>query len=74
MGEGCLKRHFPRIFNITQFKEMTVEEAYQAVNDRIVWSINVIRNLNDWEVAEYEGLMKMLAGQVVDRLYVDQIV
>lgn len=35
-------------------------------NDNIVWWINVARNLNDWEVCDYEDKIKVLASQKVN--------
>lgn len=40
---------------------MVVEEAYRVANGSIVWEINVCRNLNDWEVQEFEDLLLLLA-------------
>lgn len=42
---------------------MLVENAYQVKNNSIEWPINVKRNLNDWEILEYEGILKILASQ-----------
>lgn len=39
---------------------MTVLEAYRVVNGNMVWLINIKRNLNDWEVKEFEDLMSTL--------------
>lgn len=44
---------------------MVVEEAYWVANESIEWSINVIKNLNDWEICEYEELLKLLALQQI---------
>lgn len=42
-----------------------VQEAYQIYNKCVEWSINVSRNLNDWEVNEYEELLQILDAQEV---------
>lgn len=31
----------------------------------VIWSINVNRNLSDWELEEYEGLLQLLAEQKI---------
>lgn len=38
---------------------MFVEEAYGEGNDRREWSVNVTRNLNDWEIEEYEAVFQL---------------
>lgn len=55
-------RRFSRIYGIAQSKNMLVE-----------WSINVSRNLNDWEISEYEDMLKTLASQQV-KPSTDQII
>lgn len=30
-------------------------------NGSCTWSVNVIRNLNDWEIRDYEELLRMLS-------------
>lgn len=52
---------FPQIFVIAQAKNMFVEEAYGEGNDRREWSVNVTRNLNDWEIEEYEAVFQLQA-------------
>lgn len=37
--------------------------SFNVINDTLVWTVNVIRNLNDWEVHEYESLLQLLADQ-----------
>lgn len=59
-GDGSLMSRIPRIFNIAQYKSLTVGESYQFINGRAVWAINVQRNMNNWEVAEYDGLLQAL--------------
>lgn len=39
---------------------MTVLEAYRVINGNTVWVFTTKRNLNDWEVAEFEDLMSTL--------------
>lgn len=57
-------RRFHRIFAIAQAQNMLVQEAYRNNNGNVEWLINVIRNLQDWEVREFESLVHRLAAQV----------
>lgn len=47
--------------NLCQSKNMLVEEVYVETNGSCTWSVNVIRNLNDWEIRDYEELLHMLS-------------
>lgn len=47
---------------------MVVEEAYWVSNENVVWSINVNRNLNDWEIGEFEEPIQLLATQQVSTI------
>lgn len=52
---------------------MTVEEAYRVINGNIVWCINVKRSLNNWEIEEFEDLLKCLDAQQISNR-ADQVV
>lgn len=65
VGNRCLRWSFLRIFNIAQTTKMTVEEAYRVLNGNIVCCINLKRNLNDWEIEEFEDLLKCLEAQLI---------
>lgn len=54
---GCLKERFPRIYALAQNKNMTVEAASAGERSGGDWEVAVTRNLNDWEVEEYESLL-----------------
>lgn len=45
---------------------MLIEEAYRRSNDGTEWTVNVYRNLNNWEVSEYEDLLRLLASQHIN--------
>lgn len=55
--------HFPKIFEIVQFRNMVVKEVYKEHNGNRFWEVNVLRNLNDWEIQEYENLLSLLEAQ-----------
>lgn len=38
-----------------------MEEAYSIVDGSREWNVKVTRNLNDWEVEEYEALLLLLS-------------
>lgn len=58
---GCLKERFPRIFALVPNKNMNVEEAFGGGRSGGGWEVVVLRNLNDWEVEEYENLLLFLS-------------
>lgn len=64
---GSLKRQFPRIYAIAQPKNMLIEDAYREKNGSREWIINVNRNLNDWEVEEYEATLQLLSTVNVNK-------
>lgn len=39
---------------------MKIMDAYKITNGKVVWTVNVTRHLNDWEVNEYELLLQTL--------------
>lgn len=64
IGGGVrLMSRFPRIFAITQSRNMVIEEAYRDLNGSRDWLVNVTRNLNDWKICEYEALLQLLDSQ-----------
>lgn len=58
---GKLKDQFPHINAITKIKYLVVEVAYVGGGLGLVWNVEVMRNLNDWEVGKYEDLLQMLS-------------
>lgn len=63
---SCLMRSFPSIYAIAQSKNMKIEDAYKIIDGSVVWLVNVIRNLNDWKVNEYESLLQTLETQQIN--------
>lgn len=61
VGGRILEDQFPQILPIAQFKNITVEEANNDVGVNKEMDVNVIRNLNDWEINEYETLLHLLS-------------
>lgn len=57
-GNESLISRFPTIFNIAQKKDMLVTEVYNSS----VWSVDMSRHLQDWELNEYESLLQFLAN------------
>lgn len=58
---GKLETPFPRIFTIAMSKNMKVEEACIEGNGSRSWFVSVTRNLNIWEIEEYESLLYLLS-------------
>lgn len=52
IGDFKLEDHFSRIFAIAQARDIIVEEAYSVMRGSRDWTVQVNRNLNDWEVDE----------------------
>lgn len=70
-GQMSLQNQFPHIYAIAKDKTTLLENAYGA-STPLVWDVSVTRNLQDWEVMEYENLLQLLAdvkaGTEPDRL------
>lgn len=52
--------NFPSIYATAQSKNMKIKDTYKIVNGSVIWLVNVSKNLNDWEVNEYEYLLQPL--------------
>lgn len=65
VDEDSLQNRFPRIFELAQSKLLVVAEAYRVCSDRVEWSVNVTRHLNNWEIKEYENLLQILEAKNV---------
>ena len=70
---GLLQDVFPVIYQIALHKQATVSEYLSWHNDNMVWSVNLQRSLQDWELGEYIDLMVLLYQQKVNRTVVDQL-
>ena len=63
--EGVLKVLFPDMFRIAQDKRAKVSKYLSWHNDDMVWSVNLVRSLQDWEVEVFLGFMEFLYNQKV---------
>lgn len=61
VGECKLQDWFLRIFAITMEKDLVVEKAYSVAGEERVWDVQLFRNLNDWEVDEYNEMLSRLS-------------
>lgn len=66
MGGECLKSRFPRIFAFALTKNMLVEETYVDSNGSCIWSVNLLRNLNDWKIRDYEELLSIVSQKHIN--------
>lgn len=57
LGEETLEDRFPQIFGILRYKDISVKEAFREFGGRMECHVNVMRNLNGWEVCNYESLL-----------------
>jgi hypothetical protein len=71
--EGVLKGLFPDIFRIAQDKRAKVSNYLSWHNDDMVWSVNLVRSLQDWEVEVFVGFMEFLYNQKVKREEMDSM-
>jgi hypothetical protein len=71
--EGLLRDIFPTIYQIALHKQATVSKYLSSHNDDMVWSVNLQRSLQDWELGEYADLMVFLYRLKVKRMVVDQL-
>ena len=69
--EGVLKGLFPAIYSIAQDKQAKVANYLSWHNDDMVWSVNVVRSLQDWEVEDFMGFMEFLYNQKVKKEVMD---
>lgn len=60
VGRGRLEDHFPRIFVIASPKNMRIAAAFTEGSGRRGQNVNVTKNLNDWEIEEYEAVLFLL--------------
>lgn len=54
---GILREKFTWIYAITWHKSISIYESYSGNGGEGEWNIEVLRNLNDWEIREYETLL-----------------
>jgi hypothetical protein len=71
--EGVLKGLFPAIYNIAQDKRAKVSNYLSWHNDDMVWSVNLVRSLQDWEVEEFMVFMEFLYNQKVKKEEMDSM-
>jgi hypothetical protein len=71
--EGLLRDVFPTIYQIVLHKQATVSEYLSWHNEDMVWSVNLQRPLQDWELGDYTDLMAFLYKQKVKRTEEDQL-
>jgi hypothetical protein len=71
--EGVLKGLFPDIFSIAQDKRAKVSTYLSWHNDDMVWSVNLVRSLHDWEVEVFLGFMAFLYNQKVKKEEMDSM-
>lgn len=63
MENTILTSNFSSIYVIAVPKNIKIEEPYKIINGKVTWMVNVSRNLNDWEVTEYECPLKTLESR-----------
>ena len=69
--ECVLKGLFPALYNIAQDKQAKVSDYLTWHNDEMVWSVNLVRSLQDWEVEAFMGFMEFLYKQSMQKEEMD---
>lgn len=57
-----MRVRFPWIFAIGQYKDIYVKKAFVVGEDRRQWHVEIVWNLNDWEINKYEFLLSSLTS------------
>lgn len=55
-----LKTEFSGLYRLSIQKDCYIQEVLNRVNENVVWCLNFVRNLNDWEIADFMRLMGLL--------------
>ena len=63
--EGVLKGLFLDIYTLAQDKQAKVSDYLSWHNDVMVWSVNLVRSLQDWEVEDFLRFIEFLYKQKV---------
>ena len=71
--EGVLHSLFPALYNIAQDKHTKVSNYLPWHNDEMVWSVKLVRSLQDWEVEEFMVFMDFLYKQKVKKADMDSM-
>ena len=68
-----MKDLFPTLYHIAQDKEALVSDYLNWHNEEMVWSVILIRDLQDWELADFTTFMETLYNIKIKRNAADQL-
>jgi hypothetical protein len=71
--EGIMKDIFLRLYLIARDKQALVSDYLTWHNEERVWSVTLIRDLQDWELEDFTTLMKTLYNIEIKRNTTDQL-
>jgi hypothetical protein len=72
-GAGVMKNLFPTLYHIAQDKQALVSDYLNWHNEEMVWSVTLIRALQDWELANFTTFMENLYKIKLKRNDADQM-
>jgi hypothetical protein len=72
-GEGVMKDLFPTLYHIAQDKQALVSDYLTWHNEEMVWSVILIRALQDWELADFTTCIETLYNIKIKRNVADQL-
>ena len=68
-----MKDIFPTLYHIAQDKQAVVSDYLDWHNEEMVWSVILIRALQDWELADFTTFMETLYNIKMKRNDADQM-
>ena len=73
-GAGVMKDLFPTLYHIAQDKQALMSDYLTWHNEEMVWSVPLIRALQDWELADFTTFMENLYKIKLKRNDADQMI
>lgn len=64
-GEDTLRVSFPSLFGVSNQRELTVHQIRRVHEREVLWDITFRRNLQDWEIGEFQRLIELLYKQIL---------
>ena len=68
-----MKDIFPTLYHIAQDKQAVVSDYLDWHNEEMVWSVILIRALQDWELTDFTTCMETLYNIKIKRNVADQL-
>uniref|UniRef100_A0A2N9GD74 Reverse transcriptase domain-containing protein n=1 Tax=Fagus sylvatica TaxID=28930 RepID=A0A2N9GD74_FAGSY len=72
-GEGVMKDLFPTLYHIAQNKQAVLSDYLNWHNEEMVWSVTLLRALQDWELDDFTTFMENLYKMRIKQNDADQM-